>query len=527
VNSAEAMKCAKQGMLWDEKKREWFFYRLHEDWEQISKDEQEIKTKLGQSASGVGASGSQDERKVKDRAYYDLLKVSTNATQGDIKKAYYKEARICHPDKNPGDPTAAKKFQELGHAYQILSNEQARATYDKNGISTEGDQELQIQEIDPFIFFAVMFGSDAVHPYIGELWIANKADSLMKEQADQEFNTPATGDDNTTEEAAMREAYMKRNAAVVEQETLKQRKREVRCAMNIRDRIQPYVDLTEDEDLFVANCQAEAAEITKGAFGDVYCTAIGFALEVEADEYIGYQTSFLGVDGHTARMKKKANAFNNDFKLVGAGISAVRAGRQAYKDVETLQIGGVKNKSMTGPGSGEGSSTSEAQTENGAENHSSEGAPSFDPNNFDAEKAKLAAEKIEASLPAFLELAWAINTRDISRTLKHTCLKLFSDADVSQEVRFKRAEAVKILGREFFAIGKAASVSKEKVGGNKNVLYDAAEIKARAEVAAMTTLAKAQGQEVTNKDAEEMINQAKKLSKEQQKQQKRQQEPTA
>ena len=55
----------------------------------------------------------------------------------------------------------------MGHAYQVLSNDQSRAHYDKNGVVESADGEVALQEIDPFIFFAVMFGSEAVHPYIG------------------------------------------------------------------------------------------------------------------------------------------------------------------------------------------------------------------------------------------------------------------------------------------------------------------------------------------------------------------------
>lgn len=478
VNSAEAMRSGRQGMLWDQDKREWYYYILDDELEEVNKLEQKLKQE-GNNTSGGNTQA--EERKVKDREYYDLLKCSTNASQTEIKKAYYKEARVCHPDKNPNDPDAAKTFQALGHAYQVLSNEQTRAHYDKHGI-VDADSDVAMQEIDPYTFFAVMFGSEAVHPYIGELWIANKADSLMKEQAEMEFRNSNSNDDKP-EDDEERQEYLKRTAASVEADKFKQRRREVKCALNLRKRVEPFVDGSQNEEEFIALAQAEAANITKGAFGDVYCSAIGFALESEADEFIGYHKSLFGVEGHTARLKKKAHAINSDMKLVGAGISAARAGRQAYQDMETIQ---KEAKSAM-------NASSRAEAKEGE---------------MDSETTKVAAEKLEASLPAFLELAWAINGRDITRTLKQVCLKLFSDASVPLEVRLKRAEGVKKLGHEFLAIGRAFALTKEKA-------IDARDIKTRAEVAAMATLARAQGQEVTEKDAEELIKQAKTMQEQQ------------
>ena len=67
------------------------------------------------------------------RDYYEVLGVDKSAGASEIKKAYYKLAKQYHPDVNPGDAEAEKKFKEINEAYAILSDEDKKAKYDQYG----------------------------------------------------------------------------------------------------------------------------------------------------------------------------------------------------------------------------------------------------------------------------------------------------------------------------------------------------------------------------------------------------------
>ena len=90
------------------------------------------------------------------RDYYEVLGISKGASSSEIKKAYRKAAVEHHPDKNPDDPEAEDRFKEVGEAYEILSNEEKRAAYDRFGHSafSGGGQRSH----DPFDLFREVFG---------------------------------------------------------------------------------------------------------------------------------------------------------------------------------------------------------------------------------------------------------------------------------------------------------------------------------------------------------------------------------
>src|SRR4051794_14367600 len=63
--------------------------------------------------------------------FYNLLGLSTEASQNDIQKAHRKLVRQEHPDANPEDPQAEERFKQIQQAYEVLSNPEKRREYDK------------------------------------------------------------------------------------------------------------------------------------------------------------------------------------------------------------------------------------------------------------------------------------------------------------------------------------------------------------------------------------------------------------
>ena len=67
------------------------------------------------------------------RDYYEVLGVAKTASEEELKKAYRRLAMKYHPDRNPDNKEAEEKFKEANEAYEILSNADKRAAYDRHG----------------------------------------------------------------------------------------------------------------------------------------------------------------------------------------------------------------------------------------------------------------------------------------------------------------------------------------------------------------------------------------------------------
>ncbi|MEY3348931.1 MAG: molecular chaperone DnaJ [Bacteroidota bacterium] len=106
------------------------------------------------------------------RDYYEVLGVAKSASADEIKKAYRKVAMQFHPDRNPGDKAAEEKFKEAAEAYEVLSDQEKKAQYDRFGHAGlnnrggfGGGQGMNMEDI--FSNFGDIFGDDIFGSFFG------------------------------------------------------------------------------------------------------------------------------------------------------------------------------------------------------------------------------------------------------------------------------------------------------------------------------------------------------------------------
>ena len=114
-------------------------------------------------------------------SYYEILNVEPTATANEIKRAYYRQALLWHPDKNKS-PEAAEKFKFISEAYQVLSDESLRERYDrfgKEGLEPQGGF-ARAEDL-----FAFLFGGGQFKDFLGDFALADLLDGLSREASDE------------------------------------------------------------------------------------------------------------------------------------------------------------------------------------------------------------------------------------------------------------------------------------------------------------------------------------------------------
>ncbi|KAK2195583.1 bifunctional DnaJ domain/DNAJ-containing protein [Babesia duncani] len=226
--------------------------------------------------------------KVADTTLYDRLNVPTDAKKSAIKTSYYKLALKYHPDKNPNDEEAKKKFQEISEAYQVLSDDAMRAKYDKYGSKATQDMPL----LDPSLFFMLLFGCEGLEDYIGTLKIA----SFLR------FATDASAD---------------KKVNINSQMDIEQSVREVVLAKKLCERIDGIIKQKQ----LPKELKKDLEELCNGTFGDTLVESIGWIYENSADSFIAEATTFWGLGATLPNIQAAGRSLNNTWSMAKSVVN--------------------------------------------------------------------------------------------------------------------------------------------------------------------------------------------------------------
>ncbi len=181
----------------------------------------------------------EDERTgggIKETTLYELLGLDPSVDASMIKRRYFIIARKYSPDRAGANPKAQEEFKKIGNAYMILTNPDLRAKYDRVGLAKLWEAEAPAPDVDPYLLYTFLFGSEKFEEYIGRLAATTEA--------------RVGGDDKVT----------------LEEAELLQRRRVTRLALALADRLSKWAE----EDLpLVAKAQwmAEAETLCDASYG--------------------------------------------------------------------------------------------------------------------------------------------------------------------------------------------------------------------------------------------------------------------
>lgn len=439
VNTPEAIQQTQAGKRWDPDTGTWEddHCNLRKEVAQAGGEDSD-GDHSDSEAEGNGTTPGAEGRRVADTAYYDIIGVAPNASLGDIKKAYYKAALRVHPDKNPNDPEASQRFQQLAQAYQVLSDPKLRERYDQLG--REGVSDAALPSVDPTLFFGTLFGSEQFEKYIGKLYLAMQTDHIAKDlQKDIDRRQKAEGADgavpardvigDSIEREIRWTADSKKDRRMKRQQIV----REVRCAAQLCERLDRWV-MGRDEAGFMLATSQEASELVRVSFGARLLRTIGGVYESSADQWFSGLRGNLSFESHLASWRESTHVAKVRIQAMSSVAKSAFAVKRMH-DVAGGHMGGFGE---------EGDEEDQAKKEK-------------------AQRETLSS--LEDSLPVFLQTIWDVSAVDIESTLRHVCDKVLKDISVPWQIRYRRAVALLRLGRVFRDVGQVehADVSQSQV----------------------------------------------------------------
>ncbi|CDF91741.1 probable DnaJ-like protein 1 [Zygosaccharomyces bailii] len=399
---------------------------------------------------------------VVDTEYYELLGVEVTATDVEIKKAYRKKSILEHPDKNRDDPGATERFQAISEAYQVLSDKDLRANYDRSGkekaIPKGGFEDAAEQ-------FSVIFGGDAFSPYIGELTLLKnlqkqeelhaeeeaekekekekeKKEEEKKKKQEQQVKKEPSGDiGKLNEDMGHLTVYDEENQPkntkkskleeFEEELTAEKEKNNDKLVKLLIERLSILTESAYDDDCkhsFERKFEEEANLLKMESFGLDILHTIGNVYCERAKIYLASNKVF-GFGGMFQSMRARGGVFMDTLRTVSAAIDA----QSSMKELESMK------------------EASESDTPR----HDKQG------NEISKPTPEELAHQEEILMGKVLSAAWYGSKYEIMSTLRTVCDRVLEDKSCSKLTKNRRAEALILLGKVFQRTYRTKSEQEE------------------------------------------------------------------
>lgn len=359
---------------------------------------------------------------VKDTGYYDVLGIQPDATPTEIKKAYRRKAMETHPDKHPDDPDAQRKFQDVGEAYQVLSDESLRKRYDEFG----KDEAVPQQGFeDANEYFTAIFGGDGFKDWIGEF-------SLLKELTEATEQTEGeTGTDGatTTDETGVTkhdgENKLDGSKKITKEQRQKLRELEEKrredmmkqvdeLATKLNEKINQYILAVNGNHLdeFTRKLDQEIEDLKLESFGLELLYLIARVYKTKANNFIMSKKTF-GFSKVFTGTRDNARTVKSAYNLLSTGLEAQKSMEELSKvnPEELDQYERVKFESMM------------------------------------AGKA--------------LGVMWAMSKFELERKLKEVCNKILNDKSATKKERLAKAKAMLFIADKFSRAKRSPEEAEE------------------------------------------------------------------
>ncbi|CDH50465.1 -domain-containing protein [Lichtheimia corymbifera JMRC:FSU:9682] len=338
-----------------------------------------------------------------DTSYYELLGVPVNAESNQIKKAFRKLAIVYHPDKNKSEE-AEEKFKEISEAYQVLMDPQLRAHYNKYG----KDKDLAPEGgfADPREHFQQMFGGDAFRSIIGDLSIGEMFSDAMEQSAAEE------GKEGETDAADGKPGHHQVSKEQMEKMQKQQQERVKKLADNLLHKLDLYVKGGDEGAAmaFEEQIKLEAEKLKSESYGLELLHSIGGVYSSKAKHFLGLKGGEMPSLFHNVKQKRHI------MKELWSTVKSAMDMQAVAEMVQKAEEQGVDQ----------------------------------------AQRLQLEEEATNRAYKAL----WQTSKFEVEATLRQVCDTILQDKAVDKKIRYKRAEALRIIGYIYKHVEEGKPVSE-------------------------------------------------------------------